>query len=540
MQYKRLERSLPVVASVVASRLGINVVFQGNLTAATDGKTIVLPNLKAIGSEEDAIVLEGLLDHEAGHVRFTDNRWTAEANGRGEIFSSIRQIIEDARIEKELGRLYPGARRNLKRACEIMTKLGYFGEPTQHMHPAELVASAILYGLRSEVLGQDVFQEWAEKAKAFSAAYLGETAINQIMEIAKKGASLDGSSEQAYRATEEIINLLKKIKDGQSARADEQPAQAGGQDEAQAESEPKQPAQAGKAAGIAKAILEAGLGDIGSAGLSFERRIRFLGMLPTTDPNVMSESCRIHDAMPPSSVALDRLEAMLKSTRPQIAPLASKLDELLAAKGYVTTYPSRSGRLDPKRLAEAPTLGQVFSKRELGDEVNTAVYMLIDRSSSMSGAPYNMAVSAAVVFGLIAENYGVKVGASMFSDYIVKVNGFDKRWRDRCKWIPIAPIGGTLMAAAIYHGAAELAKDSSERKILFIVTDGSPRSDEEVRGAIWEVKGAYGFDVAVVLIDPPEGRKRFFSEECKTPIGVAYEPSEIPKAIYSSLSELLR
>ena len=98
----------------------VRVVFHGQM-AATDGKTIYLPQLKA-GVDVDEVaqaVMRGFVDHESGHVRHSDMAWLVKKNeqwlreGR-KLAKALCNALEDVRLESLVMHEYPGAARNLK------------------------------------------------------------------------------------------------------------------------------------------------------------------------------------------------------------------------------------------------------------------------------------------------------------------------------------------------------------------------------------------------------------------------------------------
>jgi len=170
--------------------------------------------------------------------------------------------------------------------------------------------------------------------------------------------------------------------------------------------------------------------------------------------------------------------------------------------------------------------------------MSTSVFMLIDRSSSMAGAPIRLAVTAAASFGIVAENNGVDVAAAMFSDHVAPVGNLGERWSKQCMRIPITTGGGTWMAAAIYYGVSMLSRHvTAERRILLLVTDGHPRNVEEVWEALRECR-RYGIEVGAVLLSPDV--YGLFTFKGRVPFATADSEGQIPSAIFSVMSAMLR
>lgn len=108
---KDILNSLPLLASVLGDQYGVKVVIGGE-EARTDGRTIHLPSLPMDCDAELLAMARGFLDHEAGHIRHTDFQAIKQAQMDSVTFN-IFNAIEDWRIEKKLGEIYPGCRQNL-------------------------------------------------------------------------------------------------------------------------------------------------------------------------------------------------------------------------------------------------------------------------------------------------------------------------------------------------------------------------------------------------------------------------------------------
>lgn len=72
-------RSLPLVASALGRKYGLQVVIGGD-QAATNGDTIYLPSLPLDSPPELVALARGFVDHEAAHVRATNMRAVKDAN----------------------------------------------------------------------------------------------------------------------------------------------------------------------------------------------------------------------------------------------------------------------------------------------------------------------------------------------------------------------------------------------------------------------------------------------------------------------------
>jgi cobalamin biosynthesis protein CobT len=105
------ETTLEKLARVLSRRHDINVVIRGN-QACTDGKTIWLPMMEDL-SEELFADLNGFLDHEVAHIKYTD--FTDMAKCRNDFHRYLLNAVEDSRIEILLPKEYRGCKLNLDR-----------------------------------------------------------------------------------------------------------------------------------------------------------------------------------------------------------------------------------------------------------------------------------------------------------------------------------------------------------------------------------------------------------------------------------------
>lgn len=114
-------------AGMFTGNFGVRLVFRGTV-ARTEGSTITVPELSLLDrpSMTEAEIQEalevlrhtrGFVYHEGAHIIFT--RMTGALNGRitrtgGVKFKFLCNILEDARVERAVGAVYPGARETLR------------------------------------------------------------------------------------------------------------------------------------------------------------------------------------------------------------------------------------------------------------------------------------------------------------------------------------------------------------------------------------------------------------------------------------------
>jgi hypothetical protein len=207
-------RSMVIFTKMLGLAWNVNIVFDANIgTAATDGKTIRLRPC-AIGDEEDVILMEGLLDHEAGvHCRQTDfdlvNRWAVKAP---DITKNIWNICEDVWGERELYRFKPGCARTIKATLELLIKRGLYGPPSPNLHPSAALVNGLLGGLRYTRLNQVALKDFYEKNWALAEKHLGLELTGKIWTIAQDIDRV-GNTAGAISIAERITQLLRDYLD---------------------------------------------------------------------------------------------------------------------------------------------------------------------------------------------------------------------------------------------------------------------------------------------------------------------------------------
>ena len=243
------QRSLAVYARILGLSWGVDIRFDERLpTAMTDGKTIFLPLRQQMGSEEDAILAEGLVDHEAGvHCRQTDfDLGQTLLEGEPAITLAISNILEDVWGERELCALKPGCGPTIDKALEIMLRRGVFRGPDPKSEPAAHVVNTVLMGLRTVKRGQVVLADLYKAHRDFAEASLGPELVEKVWQ---KACEVDGvsSTQQAIILAKEIVALIAQQAqsqgDGQGQPPPEQQQEHESQDQDSAQAGAQHQAQ---------------------------------------------------------------------------------------------------------------------------------------------------------------------------------------------------------------------------------------------------------------------------------------------------------
>ena len=155
------ERSLTILARMVGSTYGVEVVFGNFPTACTDGNRVLINQEWSTGSQEDATILECMIEHEVGgHAVHTDFKaksiWLSK--DLPGLALRLSGILEDLRIETAAAKRAPGVARILSDGVAALVKRGIFDEPKAGVpvSPATAICNAALVRGRSDFLsGQD-------------------------------------------------------------------------------------------------------------------------------------------------------------------------------------------------------------------------------------------------------------------------------------------------------------------------------------------------------------------------------------------------
>lgn len=126
--------SLRQVAIAIGKKEKIDIRFAGS-GAKTNGQTIFLPEKLPADNKEVEILLRGFLDHEVGHIKHTNFGLPHPSNP---LICTITNVVEDIRIEQEMGREYPGCAVNLRELAKYLRDTGEISVEKTAPIPKEL------------------------------------------------------------------------------------------------------------------------------------------------------------------------------------------------------------------------------------------------------------------------------------------------------------------------------------------------------------------------------------------------------------------
>lgn len=111
-------------SAIFGRKKDVNVVMQGE-NAYTDGKTIVVPSIdyETDVTDEQAAIIRGFTDHEAGHVRHTDFNSLKLIEKGNKLQKSCHNALEDIWLERRVIDEYPGAAKNIQATATSVNKM---------------------------------------------------------------------------------------------------------------------------------------------------------------------------------------------------------------------------------------------------------------------------------------------------------------------------------------------------------------------------------------------------------------------------------
>jgi cobalamin biosynthesis protein CobT len=190
---------------------------------------------------------------------------------------------------------------------------------------------------------------------------------------------------------------------------------------------------------------------------------------------------------------------LLARVQAESARLSARLQGLVQASRMDRPRSMKRGRrLDPRRLHRVAVADErIFARRSHRIAPNTAVHLLVDLSGSMhatvhrqdgtAGTRAGSALESALALALALDGIpGVTVAVTAFPGQAGRPDRVSRMVRRghsprACSGAFIqAARGGTPMAQALWYAAADLLACREERRLVMVLTDGSPDDATEV------------------------------------------------------------
>ena len=521
-------RALPLVASMLGDRLGVKVDIGNRENTCTDGNTIYIPALPADGDERLYSLVNGFIDHESAHIRFTDFQVLDNTN-MSPLEKHIWNSIEDWRIEHELVKRYPGCREHFEWLIRYIFK-AESKEKAGDNPPAFSILNYILLTLRSWDV-PELKKDREEEALVIKNHWPGlRGKIDAILNQLPGNCHSTGDS---IKYAQKIVNLLEKEADagsGSEPQSPEQIANTTAQEEShdkgrsnlheETEEQASSPAvderererQGDSASTRKEHELSASAGKLHTLIHARE------GELPVSfDEQLASELNATRTGMRNSGVRM-AVEGQLEihplpenQRQESIAAsraLRTRLQALMQARTLRRTAPGRYGRLDGRLLHRLSVQNpRVFLRREEVPGVNTAVHILLDISGSMYRRIHLATSACYAVASALSGIPGINVGVTAFPattpNDIPGVCPLVRHGQRVGTGFDVPATGSTPLAEALWWIAKTMLSLKENRKILLLITDGQPDNSQKALEALHMLQNL-GTEVMGIAIQSPE------------------------------------
>ena len=500
MRSRPLETTLEKVSRVLTNRHGLRLVCEGE-GCRTDGKTIYLPSLPDDVPEDLLSAIRGWTDHECAHAIFTETDLSKDfIRQHGQAAFGILNALEDARVERLIGKRYPGSALNISSAFRFVVEKARAGQ-VRPFTPLEAFTS-VLYIRAGGMEDQDwmpteayaLADECAEELDAFGScrhtrqvAAVAERIWEKVRPCFPPLPPSSGGSDPG---------------EGAESPSPEQDGRGGGSSE-----------QSGKSASPAShAVPHQQQHEEGGSGTPMD----VLGDLIHSEA---SQYRQAKDAYSVWSTELDVVEvpdvdpdydyrAELNELRPYVGGLQRRLlQTLMGRRKGVWLGDQARGRLDPRALHRLATGrdSRIFRRRVVSDGGATACTLLLDLSASMRGDPLKLCKQLGLLFAETLEllhfptevigfstldtdvrsEAAVRTGipeedlSQRFNRFVplyhAVIKGFNEPWREVAGRMGNADVKAlTPLGESLLFAGRRLSLRAERRKVLFCLTDGKP------------------------------------------------------------------
>ena len=519
--------SLPLVASVLGKRYGVKV-FIGGDSAYTDGNEIHLPTLT-----EDAVpYARGLLDHESSHCRFTDFSAVQNA-GLDHIGRWIQNALEDFMVESRLAERYPGCKDNFR---WLIKKLFVEQKADADDEAPAFLLNYILLTLRSWAVSE-LETRLKRLRKRIDGEFPGLRAdIDSLLQQFRSETTLTTHTTIAY--AKQFVSLLRKYAQDSSS----QQAKAGGDSKDATDNEKSSAPTDGStgeggpsdsAQQTLKDMLEDPASELPeSISDKLEKKLK-AGASKAKNSSSAIEVATVGNAHTHLMSDKDMAAGMRASCR-----LRAKLAALLETRTRFACRYGYRGELRSHALARvAVNSTKIFSRREEGQGIDTAVHLLLDASGSMAVDPMAITQQAAyAVCKALSVNPKINLAVTAFPGGVGNTVTPLLKHGEHLPRRPsvVSALGTTPLGPALWWVLSQMCLLRQQRKIILVLTDGFPDDSSQVKMALKDCANAHIEVYAIGIMEA--GVKLFFdSRHCS----VIQNLNELPDALFSILSKTI-
>lgn len=488
-------RSLEMLAVAMSEEYDVTVVCDGQnarTAVAENGRTtITIPSIPITDRHYRALI-RGYVDHEVGHLRFTDQaRMTGFPLSVPQFSGALRNvahIFEDIQIERRMGECFPGSRRNLR----VMGSLLYLKhESTILPPPLESVdAASVLDALASGVLrpGDVPYRLWTAATQymlfrvrsELSAAFKSHlTRFRAPLDMLAPGLAecLEPILARVFiegTCTEACLNLALETITTALAHLERLAA------EGTVFTEEMLPSL--------RWILRNGGSSQASVDMGHAVELVIEELVHDIDPRLLENTVIMRDPVG-SEVWKLRISTLTEEEQYEALKASARMDAQMQALLQSFTLnrsgPMRSGRLNTNALHKLFSCrSDIFFRHVDRRGINTEVALCIDMSGSMhkddkallaSKALFSLSRSLSRIRGLAFGLYG------FFDNHVVDILRGGSRVTPHMR---IVPDGGTLCGCALKAAMQTFSASPDSRKIVIMITDGDANDGDDFEKAI--------------------------------------------------------
>lgn len=479
-------REAILTAKNVAANRNVTVTFSGRaeafMTFTEDGAAITIPQADGL----DRSVYRGYLDHECGHVLFTDRKVFKEYAANTSI-KDVWNIYEDVHIENKMRSLYPGSRRNLDALQNSIFSPEW----------AKKIVFPLANNPRPSLMA--AYTAWllcVQRGLPYASIMEGGLAITPEM---RRLATTHGStSEECAKLAQEFIEEVmynKAQKPRQTQQQQWDGAAQAPQGDAKSAPAPCQDQDSQSLQGDTQSKEEA------KARKDFEKYQKknddpaksFSAALAAASnmQNSVDPTASIKNANNPAGQNTARSEVYenVKGNRnfwkkitanPRLtAALYRQIAATLQSKQWRPAVEGQSGKLNPRRLARIATGDpRVFKTRALRLEQAAEVVVLVDQSSSMSAFIGEVHKIAAAINAALYRVGNIAVSMYAFSHLCIRM------CNEKGKLEAPKVYGSTMLGNAMLKAVMAYSMKPDTRRICLILTDGDASDIDEMKQAI--------------------------------------------------------
>ncbi|MGV5003624.1 hypothetical protein ACN2AK_21975 [Shewanella xiamenensis] len=449
------------------TRKGVNVTIAGG-SSYTNGKRIVI----GVGPWDQMVCS---LLHESAHLNHTN--FSAIGNVMQQTSTALKNainVLEDIRIDLRNIREFPGAIQSYQSSRRILVDIITKREFTNCLD--DILYYVLLVGNLENGI------------TAIKPALAGFDWVTlELDKLCLKYAQLAQTAKDTLEVRELAENLLLELAAMQLAN--QQEAEGEAEAEAEGDAEGKSNGNtSGKALSNSKGFNE----------IDLEQSFEDLDIGKLLEAHRYQQDMSNYSRVPePIKVVPYTVQELLRGNPSNVFPAANLQVNGAVANAVKVMFRQRNmklsgvtqfGELDEDRLVDA-FLGNPGAKNIRRDiAANLSVGVLLDASGSM-GYPWDdthrsyVATKAAMAMTQALEKQsGVLTSLSLFGDFYLELKGFALKKTPSV--LPYVELGGTSTGSAMMEMGSKLILQSSQKKVMFVITDGQPDVPQEVVGSL--------------------------------------------------------